>query len=84
MESASLKSGFWRIRFLKFFGSLARQMSRAAGIAPAGSAPVNEAAAQMEVIAALAKELDSAEGRTRLEKFRTVIARAAREDRQDR
>jgi hypothetical protein len=49
-----------------------------------GPAPVNESAEQMEVIAALAKELNSAEGRTRLGKFRTVIARAAREDRQDR
>jgi hypothetical protein len=63
---------------------LALQMSRTAGIAPAGPAPVNESAEQMEVIAALAKELNSAEGRTRLGKFRTVIARAAREDRQDR
>jgi hypothetical protein len=62
---------------------LALQMSRTAGIAPAGPAPVNEAAEQMEVIAALAKELNSAEGRTRLGN-RTVIARAAREDRQDR
>ena len=63
---------------------LALQMSRTAGIAPAGPAPVNEAAEQMEVIAALAKELDSAEGRTRLGKLRTVIAHAAREDQQDR
>jgi hypothetical protein len=63
---------------------LALQMSRTAGIAPAGPAPVNEAAEQMQVIAALAKELNSAEGRTRLGKFRTVIARAAREDQQDR
>jgi hypothetical protein len=62
---------------------LALQMSRTAGIAPAGPAPVNESAEQMEVIAALAKELNSAEGRTRLGN-RTVIARAAREDRQDR
>jgi hypothetical protein len=38
----------------------------------------------MEVIAALAKELDSAEGRTRPEKLRTVIGRASREDRQGR
>jgi hypothetical protein len=63
---------------------LALQMRRTVGIAPAGPAPVNEAAEQMEVIAALAKELDSAEGRTRLGKFQAVIARAAREDRQGR
>jgi hypothetical protein len=62
---------------------LALQRSRTAGIAPADPAPINEAAEQMKVIAALAKELNRAEGRTRLGKFRTVIARAAREDQQD-
>ena len=57
---------------------LALQMSRAAGIEPAGPTPVNEWAEQLQVLGALAQDMGGADGRTAGEKLYSVLKDRAR------